>query len=148
MHGMHSRFCWGTFLPWATPLFHTFLWSNRSTIGRALWAALLDVLIQRISAVSSIFPSLRASCRVFWKWSYTKLQSVKYNNIWHLKSYVQPPNNKSKPVLGLAIKLEVEKYRLICLLILFEGVCTWNEPGGQSNKKWHYSRWYVEETNM
>ena len=50
---------------------------------------------------------------------------------------------QTKPFTGLAIKLEVEKYCLTCLLILFEDVCAQNEPSGQSSQKWHYLHSHV-----
>ena len=40
---------------------------------------------------------------------------------------------KSKPFTGLAIKLEMEKYCLTCLLIVLEDVFVQSEPGGQWN---------------
>ena len=96
-----------------------------------LRAALLNVPTMNISRKFK----LHANCRVFCKWSYTKLKSIKDNNIWHLQSSIKPPNNKSKPFLGLAIKLEVEEYSLTCLSIHFQNVCTRNERGDWSNKK-------------
>ena len=93
-----------TFFLCTTPILHTFLWKSCPTLTRVPCAMEPAIWTLWISAKNTIFLLPRASCPVFWKWPYTKLQAVKDNDIWLALSTLSSPTWQNKQLLLSNIK--------------------------------------------